>query len=263
MTRWAAAIGAALIAALGGLNAAFADEPADLSAFTTANLLFDKKNYEDAASSYERLIGLGYEDPTLYYNLANAYYRTDDFGRALLNYLRASRLAPQDEDIAANLDLVRDQIGGAESRRRPALAQIAGWARWVSPDAASALALACWLALGALGAAAAWNARARQSSATRRLAALAIVGLAIFGALAVGGRVDRAQWERLGVVTNESAELFDPPSERGRSRLTLSAGREVELIETRAGWARVHLPNTDIEGWTRASDVEPALLEGR
>ena len=55
-----------------------------------------RANYEEAARTYQHLVGLGYEDATLYYNLANAYYKSEDMGRAILNYLRARRLAPFD-----------------------------------------------------------------------------------------------------------------------------------------------------------------------
>ena len=97
-----------------------ADESVDMDLFRAANLLYESGDFEEAALSYERLVRLGYEDATLYYNLANAYYRNEDDGRAMLNYLRARRIAPFDEDIAANLSLTREKVGTADYGRRPA-----------------------------------------------------------------------------------------------------------------------------------------------
>ena len=45
----------------------------------------------------------------LYYNLANAYYRTDNITQAVLNYERALLLSPGDDDIRFNLQMARSK----------------------------------------------------------------------------------------------------------------------------------------------------------
>ena len=45
----------------------------------------------------------------LYYNLGNAYYRTENITRAVLNYERALLLSPGDADIRFNLQLARSK----------------------------------------------------------------------------------------------------------------------------------------------------------
>jgi tetratricopeptide (TPR) repeat protein len=45
------------------------------------------------------------------FNLANAYFREGQIGRAILNYERAQLLAPDDPDITANLNFARKQAG--------------------------------------------------------------------------------------------------------------------------------------------------------
>ena len=153
MKRIAAAASLVLVLMLlSSTSEASANEPFDLDAFTAANLLYEDGSYQEAAMSYERLVGLGYDDSTLYYNLANSYYRTGDFGRAVINYLRAERLEPFDADIRANLELARSQREdkGHSSEPVPALAQIAELVPWVSTNQAVMSALALWLALGAI-----------------------------------------------------------------------------------------------------------------
>ena len=41
----------------------------------------------------------------LYYNMGNAYFKTDDMGHAILYYNKALRLSPGDQDIRYNLDV--------------------------------------------------------------------------------------------------------------------------------------------------------------
>ena len=87
--RAGALIAAVLLAALP--LAAAAQGSGDLEAMTATNALYEDGLYEQAARSYQQLADKGYDDPALYYNLGNAYFKQGDLGRAILNYLRAER----------------------------------------------------------------------------------------------------------------------------------------------------------------------------
>lgn len=241
----------------------WADESVDMDLFRAANLLYQDGNFEEAALTYERLVRLGYQDATLYYNLANAYYRNEDTGRAMVNYLRARRIAPFDEDIAANLALTREKVGTADYGRQPTplLAQFAEWLPWLSLDAAAIVALLCWLT--AWSAALAWIAlrplSRRLAVALRRVAAVSVIGLLLFGLLAIGGQMSRDHWTSIAVVTAQSADMHAAPSPRSTVSLSLDAGREVIALQTRAGWTQVQVPRTELVGWAPASAIETVI----
>ena len=55
-------------------------------------------NYQKAITQYESLLKQG-ASAEIYYNLGNAYYRTENITRAVLNYERALLLSPGDGDI--------------------------------------------------------------------------------------------------------------------------------------------------------------------
>ena len=59
--------------------------------------------FDNAIKIYEQLKHDGYEGTSLYYNLANSYYRIGKLGYAILNYERALKLSPSDEDSKHNL----------------------------------------------------------------------------------------------------------------------------------------------------------------
>ena len=65
-------------------------------------------NYQEAIKAYESLLKHG-ESAELYYNLGNAYYRTENITRAVLNYERALLLSPGDGDIRFNLQIARSK----------------------------------------------------------------------------------------------------------------------------------------------------------
>ena len=59
--------------------------------------------YDKAIETYEKILSDEYEGTALYYNLANSYYRIGKLGYAILNYERALKLSPTDEDVKHNL----------------------------------------------------------------------------------------------------------------------------------------------------------------
>jgi len=69
-----------------------------------ANEFYRNGKYEKALEVYSSVKHAGYEGASLYYNLGNAYYRLGKLGYAILNYEKALKLSPADEDIKHNLD---------------------------------------------------------------------------------------------------------------------------------------------------------------
>lgn len=65
-----------------------------------------KGNYQQAIKDYEEILRNGVS-AEVYYNLGNAYYRTDNITKAVLAYERAHLLSPGDENINFNLQFVR------------------------------------------------------------------------------------------------------------------------------------------------------------
>jgi tetratricopeptide (TPR) repeat protein len=78
--------------------------------FDSANTLYTENNFEAAINIYEEIIAAGIESPELYFNLGNAYYRLNRLSGAILNYERALKLSPRDEDIRFNLDIARSHL---------------------------------------------------------------------------------------------------------------------------------------------------------
>ncbi|NNL29504.1 MAG: tetratricopeptide repeat protein [Gemmatimonadetes bacterium] len=71
------------------------------------NAAYQEGDFAAAVEAYEAVLESGYRSAGLEYNLANAYFKTGELGRAILHWERALELAPGDEDIQANLDLAR------------------------------------------------------------------------------------------------------------------------------------------------------------
>ncbi len=72
---------------------------------------YKSENYTKSIELYEQAVSQGLsgkkESPEIYYNLANAYFRNDQLGKAILNYERALLIQPNDRDIRHNLKFAR------------------------------------------------------------------------------------------------------------------------------------------------------------
>lgn len=62
--------------------------------FEAGNTSYAKGDYKGAIENYERINRVGFVNETVYYNLANAYFKSNQIGRAILFYEKARRLAP-------------------------------------------------------------------------------------------------------------------------------------------------------------------------
>ncbi len=248
-----ALIAAILLAALP--LAAAAQGPGDLEAMAASNALYEDGRYEQAARSYQQLADKGYDDPALYYNLGNAYFKQGDLGRAILNYLRAERIAPRDGDVKANLDFARSQtLDVLESNEAPFVRFATGLLLRVTIGELGAVALALWLLFSACLLLAMIG--PRHWLAWARPVTLAAAVLLMLGGGALAGRLYFDSASNEAVIVAEEVDVVSGPGSRYTPEFTLHAGAETGLMERRGAWARIALPGGSLQGWVPAADVE-------
>ena len=71
-----------------------------------ADTAYRQGKYQQAITDYQELLKEGVS-PELYYNLGNAYYRSDNLAQAIVAYERAAQLSPGSSDIRFNLQFAR------------------------------------------------------------------------------------------------------------------------------------------------------------
>lgn len=113
------------------LFSAFALYAQDSLNVNIANTQYDNKNYISAIDIYENLIATNGASPEIYYNLGNAYYKTKQFGLAILNYERCLQITPNDKDATFNLELanlhIKDKLAPVNR-----LFIIRWWQSWIN-----------------------------------------------------------------------------------------------------------------------------------
>ena len=72
----------------------------------SANAAYAKNSFTEAIKLYTSILKSN-QSAAIYYNLGNAYYKSNNMAFAILNYERAKKINPNDEDINFNLKLVK------------------------------------------------------------------------------------------------------------------------------------------------------------
>lgn len=76
----------------------------------SANIYYSDAKYEKAINLYNSVVDKGFESAKLYYNIGNAYFKSDDIANAILYFEKAKKLKPNDEDINFNLEVANSRI---------------------------------------------------------------------------------------------------------------------------------------------------------
>ncbi len=80
------------------------------SLFVAANKSYQQEKYMEALEGYQKIEKLDLKSASLYFNMANIYYKTNQVAPAVLYYEKALKLAPNDKDIRFNLDFANRMI---------------------------------------------------------------------------------------------------------------------------------------------------------
>jgi tetratricopeptide (TPR) repeat protein len=220
--------------------------------FAKANQDFAQGHFKEAITSYEALVHAGQWNANLFYDLGNAYFRTRDFGRAILNYERALALDNHHPEATANLQIARDEARALELRPTK-LERCLQFASINQYTIAAAVAL--WL--GIFGIVAVIFAR-RRSAALISLSILFLLVCAI-AVWAIHTLDNGSEGRGLAIVTGNDVQARLATADTANSVLALPAGSEIKILSTRGDWMYAALPN-DLRGWIQTKNAEPVRL---
>ena len=243
-----------LVVLAGGL---FAQEtsPGDLMA--RANAHYEREEYAEAIQQYETIIGRGYRDAAVYFNLGNAYMENGNLGRAVLNYLRAEELSPRDPDIMANLQLVRSRtVDQLEAEAASLVASISDFGRrWATTGEFSLAGLLLWAVGASTVGALILRPNMQRRNVLRSGAAVCFAAMLVCLVL-LSSMLYSNPYRNTGVVTEEIVEVLSGPGEQYEEVFALHSGAQVHLVDSRHGWLQVSLPGGDLRGWVPTHSLE-------
>lgn len=226
------------------------------AAYLQANTLYSKGDFVKAAEAYEEVISAGYESPELYYNLGNAYFKLNNIGKTILNYERAKKLAPQDEDIAFNLKLAGQRtIDKIEAL--PVLFLNEWWDNLKSAHSEktwSMRSIGCFVIflffLGIF--------MTSKRSINKQFGFW--LGIVFFIFSGISFSVAKSRYHDIiihndGVILSSSVEVKNAPADNGKKLFILHEGAKITAPETKGDWVRIELSKEKV-GWVKRSQIE-------
>lgn len=206
--------------------------------FAAANQLYAQGKFGEAAAKYGQILDSGLQSPALWFNDANAEFKAGHLGRAIAAYRHAALLAPRDAEVRANLQFVRNQVGGGtvtESRWRTWLGTLS-LREWTCLATASFWLTLALLTFGQL--------RPALAPRTRGLVWLGF-WLTLFSgsALAVQGL---GHYQHATAVVTAATPARSGPFDDAQATFTPRDGAELVVLDRHDNWVQV----TDQAGHT-------------
>ena len=234
-------LGAVLLALLPSLRAQSVEE-----SYRTANVLYAKNNFEQAAAAYEKILHQGYRNAEVYYNLGNCFYKLNQTGKSILYYEKALLLEPNDEDVLHNLQLAQlrtvdkpvpvPQLGIIKSFNAFVhLQQSGGWAT---------IALVC-LWLGFLLFAAYFLVFPQKMVAV--FGTLFLLSSLIFLLLA-GKQHGSEQNSCSAILLVNNSNVKSAPDANGTDLFTIHEGLKFQILDEVGSWSKIRLIDGKV-GW--------------
>lgn len=221
-----------------------------------ADSAYARQQYQQAISAYQQLLKGGV-NAAIYYNLGNAYYRTDNITQAVICYERALLLSPGDKDIRVNLQLARsktiDKITPESEmffvtwyRSVVNTMSVDGWAT----TALAALALAIILALCYLFSGREWMQKCGF------FGAFALVAVFIMANLFAWQQKTQLTERTGAIVIAPAVQVKSTPAAGGTDIFVLHEGTKVTVTDSSMKqWKEIRLADGK-EGWVETSKIE-------
>lgn len=215
---------------------------------------YSNGNYNKSIEYYNKLLSGNYYSLSLYYNLGNAYYKTNDLGKAILYYEKALKFSPNDSDIKHNIFLTKRKID-SEIIELPDFflkrwwvnfTNIFGLGMWTFISLFLALLLV--LVFGLF-----WfrNYNFKGNFPILISFILLLFIISIFSSF----RLKHVIYNNDFNILIKSDSLFTAPDNRSELMYNLSPGEKLQLLDSLDRWYKIKLVNKET-GWINKSNCK-------
>lgn len=224
--------------------------------FENGNKLYAEGKYEEAIKEYEAVIAADQLSTDIYFNLGNAYYKTENVAGAILNYEKALKLKPDNEDALFNLKMANkrtiDKIDrlpelfiGNTWRNLVTSRTVAGWAYYcVGLIFLSLLFFVAYLLM-----------RQVMIKKTSFYAGILFFILSLFSWLMAAQHNTIVQEASEAIIFSSTITVQSEPNQNAEKLFTLHEGTKVKLLEEANSWSKIKLPNGNV-GWVNSESLK-------
>ncbi|MFA5831930.1 MAG: SH3 domain-containing protein [Bacteroidota bacterium] len=226
------------------------------SVFEDANRLYLEQKFDAAISRYESIIANGYENGEVYFNLGNAYYKSGKLQHAILNYERARKFIPNDDDLEFNLQLVNLQLTDKIESipelfiYRWADALLTIFTRDTMVWMLYSFFILALLSFSYFLFAETYEGRRYSLMSGMICSALLVLGIANFVIQSI-----RESESEFAVVMTDVANIKSAPDSKGNDLFVIHRGLKVQVLDNVNKWYKIRLADGKV-GWIPEKEIE-------
>ena len=231
-------------------------QAAEIASFQKGNDAYLKNNFSDAIKSYQELVNDGYQSSEIYFNLGNAYYKSDSLASAILYYEKAKKLNPDDDDIIVNLKLANLKTIDKTDAKEELIFK-SWWDKFLNSRTADGWGILCIVSL--FIAFVLLTIFRISVSSTRKQ--ILFIGFSLFLVCSLSffllAKLNYTHQTETGqaILFSSSATIKSAPTENSKDLFVIHEGAKVNIIEKNNSWFRIRLDNGN-EGWITESSVK-------
>ncbi len=238
------------------LNAS--DGFAGMQKFEKANQLYKEGKYTEAIDVYKEILASGLESSDLYYNMGNAYYKSEQFIYAILYYEKAHKRNPSDEDIIENLKLANKYFVVDDIKELPEFF-LTKWYQVVSQSLScdtwayvSSFTFVFFLALFLVY-------LFSHKRFVKKISFLLGIILLLISVLTFQISLNQKQrqvFHKQAIVFTPTVIVKSSPDDNGKELFNLHEGTKVTIIDSLDFGYEIKIANGNV-GWILKTDVKP------
>lgn len=231
-------------------------QPTSAERWEMGNKAYMDGAYDKAVEEYSAILEGGEYSMELYYNLANAYFKMENIGKAILYYNKALRIAPSQEDVLHNLAI-------AETRTKDKITAVPEFFlhRWmrvvrnsVSCNAWGALSLLFFALILTFALLFLLASRLGVRKAGFYGALCSLLLFAATTAFAISSRNDILT-EDEAVVMSSAISVKSSPDRSATDLFVLHEGTKLRIVAEFDEWVEVVIADGK-KGWTERKNIE-------
>ena len=224
--------------------------------FEQGKSLYKAEKYQEAVSSWMKIVENKKHSSELYFNLGNAHYKLNNIGPSIYYYEKALLLAPNSNDIKNNLAFAENaKVDAIEPLPKTifykwyhTISEVLTFDGW----AYMAVAFSICFALLFLVYYFSYSERIKRVFFVSAAFSLLLIGMSFSMAFST---YDDAIKNQPAIIFAESIEVREAPNLGSEISFTLHEGTKVQIVEKDTDWVLIEIANGK-EGWIPYSDLK-------
>lgn len=221
-----------------------------------AEKAFQEEQYNTAINVYESIKSEGYSSEFLFYNLGNAYYKTNNIAKAILNYEKCLKLNPQNSDAIFNLGIAKLQQSDKISEI-PDFFLLTWYYNFISFFSSNIWAyISILLFLMILFLIYLYlfttSGKTKKVSLIFNTILFVLFGLSVIFSVSLKRAILS---EKYAIIMTPSLTVKSTPGDSGKDLFVIHEGLKVEIEDIFNDWVKIRVSDGN-EGWVKIEDIE-------